>query len=158
MKVVKIIFVGLVVLQFAGCATLLPPPAQMREETANFTLPKLPEEGNAIVYVVRPDNIGGLIRFNVFVDDKKDSSEVGYTRGKQYIYFGVTPGEHQILSKAENWAAANITAKPGDIFYLQQIPTMGVLMARNSIAKIEEYEGKYQVKKLKLGTLEKAGK
>jgi hypothetical protein len=157
MKAVKIVFAGFIALQFVGCASL-PPPSKMREETANFTLPKLPEEGKAMVYVVRPDSIGGLIRFNVFVDDQNDSSEVGYTRGSQYIYFSVTPGDHQILSKAENWAEANITAKPGDIIYLQQIPTMGAFIARNSIAKIEEYEGKYHVKTLKLGTLEKSEK
>jgi hypothetical protein len=157
MKSIKIIFAGIMALYLCGCASL-PSPSEMREETANFTLPKLPDDGKAMVYVVRPDSLGGMIRFNVFVDDQEDSSEVGYTRGSQYIYFSVPPGDHQISSKAENWAEANITVKAGDIIYLKQIPAPGILMARNSVGRIEDYEGKYHVKTLKLGTLKNSKK
>lgn len=135
-----------------GCASL-PTPEKMKSETTNFTIPVLPPEGKAMVYVVRPSAIGGLIRFNVFVDNKEPKSEMGYTRGSQYIYFPVTPGDHQILSKAENWAEVNISAKAGEVIYIQQNAEMGVLMARNSVVKIQDYEGKYYVKTLKLGTL-----
>ncbi|AOT10256.1 hypothetical protein S4054249_12905 [Pseudoalteromonas luteoviolacea] len=135
-----------------GCASL-PPPEQMRAEVENYTVPQLPEEGKAMVYVVRPSSLGGLIRFNVFVNDKETESEMGYTRASQYIYFNVEPGEHQILSKAENWAEANISVKAGDIIFLQQEPSMGVLMARNSLFKLQDYEGKYHVKTLSLGTI-----
>ena len=102
--------------------------------------------------------LGGLIRFNVFVDDQEAASEMGYTRGSQYIYFHVTPGDHKIYSKAENWAEAQISAKAGDVIFIQQEPTMGIIMARNSISKIEELPGKYHVKKLELGTIVKTGK
>ena len=90
---------------FQGCATL-PSNEQMRAETAGFQLPRLPSSGKALVYVVRPSGIGGLVRFNVFVDNQADEAEVGYTRGGQYIYFGVDPGSRKISSKAENWAVA----------------------------------------------------
>ena len=40
--------------------------------------------------------IGALIRFNVFVDNQEDASEVGCTRGNQYIYFQVPPGDRKI--------------------------------------------------------------
>jgi len=99
-----------------------------------------------------------LIRFNVFVDDQEAASEVGYTRASQYIYFQVQPGDHKIYSKAENWADAQISAKAGDVIFVQQEPAMGVLMARNSITKIEDYQGKYHVKTLALGTILKAEK
>jgi hypothetical protein len=137
---------------FGGCASL-PSTEVMKAETANYQLPKLPDPGKAIVYVVRPAAVGGLIRFNVFVDNQEDASEVGYTRGTQYIYFQVPPGERKIFSKAENWAETMITAEAGDIIFIQQEPSMGVIMARNSIFKLEDYTGKYHVKKLTLGTL-----
>ena len=141
----------------SGCATL-PSPEVMKAETASFELPKSPEPGKAIVYVVRPSPVGGLIRFNVFVDDHEDQSEMGYTRGSQYIYFNLSPGEHKIFSKAENWAEADIPANAGDIIFIQQEPSMGIIMARNSLLKIEPLPGKYYVKTLSLGTVTKTDK
>jgi hypothetical protein len=140
-----------------GCASL-PSPEVMKAETANFQLPKLPDADKAMVYVVRPSSLGTLIRFNVFVNDQEAASEVGYTRGAQYIYFQVPPGDHKIYSKAENWAEAQISAKAGDIFFLQQEPTMGIIMARNNLFKLEDVPGKYHVKTLTLGTIGKSEK
>lgn len=130
----------------------------MKAETATYQLPKLPEQGKAIVYVVRPSSVGGLIRFNVFVDDQEASSEMGYTRGRQYIYFSIPPGEHKIYSKAENWAETLVSAKAGDIIFIQQDASMGILMARNNIFKVEDYQGKYHVKTLTVGTIIKSEK
>src|SRR6185369_8631902 len=113
---------------FSGCAKL-PPPDVMKSETATFQLPKLPEQGKAVVYVVRPSGLGGLIRFNVFVDDQQDASEMGYTRASQYIYFNLLPGTHKIYSKAENWGETSVSAKEGDIIFIEQEPSMGMIMA-----------------------------
>jgi hypothetical protein len=93
---------------FTGCASL-PSPEAMKAEVAGFQLPKLPEPGKAIVYVVRPSALGGLVRFNVFLNDQEANSEMGFTRGSQYIYFNVPPGDHKIYSKAENWAEALVS-------------------------------------------------
>ncbi len=141
----------------SGCATP-PTPDAMKQAVATFELPKKPEDGKALVYVVRPSGLGGLVRFNVFVDDQQAASEVGYTRGSQYIYFSVTPGNHKIYSKAENWADADISVQAGDIVYIKQEPSMGFIMARNTITKIADYEGKYDVKTLQLGTIKKSEK
>ena len=141
-------------LSLVGCASI-PPIDQMKKDIADYQLPKTPEQGKAMVYVVRPGITGGMIRFNVFVDNKNPESETGYTRASQYIYFNVSPGEHQILSKAENWAAANINVKPNEIIFLQQNAEMGIVMARNLIFQINDYEGKYHVKRLSLGTIKK---
>jgi hypothetical protein len=144
-------------LLLSGCASL-PTPSEMQEDIKGYQLPKLPTEGKAIVYVVRPSLLGGLVRFNVFVDDKEPNSEMGYTRNGQYIYFNLLPGDHQILSKAENWAAVNVSANAGDIIFIQQEPSMGLIMARNNVFPIQKYEGKYQVKHLTLGTIIKQDK
>jgi hypothetical protein len=149
---------GAVVLAgMTGCASL-PSPEVMKAETATFQLPKAPDAGKAIVYVVRPSAMGTLVRFNVFVDDQEAASEMGYTRGNQYIYFNVAPGPHKIYSKAENWAEAQFSANAGDIIFVEQEASMGFVMARNSIAKIDALPGKYHVKKLQLGTIIKIEK
>ena len=151
------IVMALFLVAVTGCASL-PTPDAMRAEVKDFQLPKLPDQGNAMVYVVRPSGLGGLIRFNVFVDDQEAASEMGYTRSSQYIYFQVPPGSHRIYSKAENWAEANIDVKPGEILFIEQEPAMGIIMARNSINQIADYQGKYHVKTLSLGTIIKEQK
>ncbi len=155
----KFLFVGFLFgsALVTGCANL-PSPEAMKAETATYQLPKLPEQGKAIVYVVRPSSLGGIIRFNVFVDDQEASSEMGYTRGSEYIYFSIPPGDHKIYSKAENWAETLVAAKAGDIIFIQQDASMGIIMARNNIFKIEDYQGKYHVKTLNVGTIIKSEK
>jgi len=145
-------------LLLTGCATTLPSPELMREATASYQLPSTPQQDKAIVYIVRPTQLGGLVRFNVFLDNQEDSSEMGYTRAGQYIYFNLTPGEHKIYSKAENWAESLVTVKPGDVIFLQQEPSMGIIMARNTMFKLDDHEGKYHVKTLTLGTIVKSDK
>lgn len=156
-KSIATFLMALAVAVLTGCVSL-PSPEVMKAETANYKLPKLPDEGKALVYVVRPSGLGGLVRFNVFVDDQEAASEVGYTRSSQYIYFTLAPGEHKIYSKAENWAEAVVSAKAGDIIFIQQEPSIGIIMARNNVFKLEDYQGKYQVKTLTLGTILKTEK
>ncbi len=156
----KLLIKGVLLLalfSFSSCASL-PKPEEMKKDIAGFELPKLPLDGKAIVYVVRPSSIGTLVRFNVYVDDKEAASEMGYTRGNEYIYFSVEPGNHQILSLAENWAEVNIVAKAGDTIFIQQDAHMGIIMARNSIAPIQNYVGKYHIKHSTLGTIIKEEK
>ncbi len=157
MKSVSKYLMAIAAAVLTGCASL-PTPEVMKAETITYQLPKLPDSGKAIVYVVRPSGIGGLIRFNVFVDDKEAASEMGYTRSSQYIYFNLVPGDHKLYSKAENWAEMQVTAKAGDIIFIQQEPAMGIIMARNSIFKLEDYQGKYHVKMLTVGTILKTEK
>jgi hypothetical protein len=156
MRNIKLFVFYLMIAVLQGCASL-PSSDQMLSEIKDFKLPKYPDAEKAIVYVVRPSAVGTLVRFNVFLDDQAAESEMGYTRGSQYIYFQVNPGEHKIQSKAENWSEWVINAKAGDIIYIQQDAAMGLFMARNTIFKIEDIEGKYHVKNLTLGTILKNG-
>lgn len=129
---------------------------QMKLDVANYQIPLQPAPGKALVYVIRPSNGGGTVRFNVFVDSKDDASEVGFTRGGQYIYFSLTPGSHKIYSKAENWAEIQISANAGDVIFIKQDPNLGMFMASNSLSIADEVEGKYRVKRLGKGEILKA--
>lgn len=62
------------------------------------------------------------------------------------------------MSKAENWAETSVSVKAGDIVFIQQDPAMGIIMARNSVLRIEDLPGKYHVKTLTLGTIIKTDK
>ena len=158
-KILRVLITTTIVtvcIAITGCATL-PTPYEMKKATAGFVLPQMPEEGKSIVYVVRPFGVGALIRFKVFIDGREDESQMGHTRGSQYIYFNLEPGDHKILSKAENWSEVYVTANPGDIIFIRQDAQNGVFfIARNSISLIPEYEGNYYVKMLKLGTIIKS--
>lgn len=158
----SVIFISLSVLFFSGCSrTSLPATDIMEKEIMGFELPKLPEEGKAIVYVVRPEVLGGLIKFNVYIDDKEPSSEMGYTQGQEYIYFNLKPGKHTILSLAENWDKVQVDVKAGDIIFIEQEAKMGVVYARNKLHMDYANDllaGKYRVKTLTLGTIIKLDK
>ncbi|MBT2370915.1 DUF2846 domain-containing protein [Pseudomonas fluorescens] len=140
-----------------GCASA-PSVEKMQADVANYSLPKAAVADKGLVYVVRPSNAGMMVRFNVFLDDKEADSEMGYNRGNQYIYFYMTPGQHVISSKAENWADMTITAKAGEVIYLKQEVEVGVVMARNSLKVLSDVEGRYLVKDASLGTVVKESK
>ena len=137
----------------AGCATPAMTPDQMQAEVAGFRLPQEPAPGTGLVYVVRPSGLGGLVRFNVFLNDQEDGSEMGHTRASQYIYFAVPAGRHRVFSKAENWAEIDVTVRDGEVIFLQQEAQIGIIMARNNLSALDQTQGKYFVKTLALGTL-----
>ncbi|WP_439856618.1 DUF2846 domain-containing protein [Pseudomonas yamanorum] len=130
----------------------------MQAEIANYSLPKAAVADKGLVYVVRPSNAGMIVRFNVFLDDKEADSEMGYNRGNQYIYFYVTPGQHIISSKAENWADMPINVKAGEVIYLKQEVEIGLVMARNNLKTLSDVEGRYLVKDASLGTVVRESK
>ncbi len=140
-----------------GCAST-PSPDKMQAELAGYSLPKSAVADKGLVYVVRPSSVGTLVRFNVFLDDQEAHSEMGYTRGNQYIYFYVTPGSHTINSKAENWADLKVDVRAGEVVYVKQEVDMGFVMARNTLSKLSDTEGRYLVKDATLGTVAKESK
>ena len=75
-KSIVIFVVAIALAALIGCASL-PSPAVMKVELASYQLPKLPEPGRAIYRVVRTPSRGDLIRFDVFVDNQEDASEMG---------------------------------------------------------------------------------
>lgn len=152
----KLLLAMLVLVLVTGCAAKAPSSANMQADLQGYTLPQQPAADEGMVYVVRPEMVGTLVRFNVFLDDKADTSEVGYNRGNQHIYFPVEPGQHTVYSKAENWASIDINVEPGNTVFLRQHPKMGLMMARNTLSLLDELEGTYFIKETGLGTLKPA--
>ncbi len=119
-------------------------------------LPVKAKPGHALIYVMRPSNDAALVRFNVFLDGKNADAEIGYTQAAQYIYFYVKPGEHRVLSEAENWADIAVSAKPGEVIFLRQNPEVGYVISRNSLSRVDQRQGLQDLKKTSPGTLFKA--
>ncbi len=136
-----------------GCASL-PPPEVIKAEVATYQVPKQPGDGEAIVYIVRPSSYFGSVPLHVFLDNQEPASKKGSTIGEQYICFTLQPGDHRILSQGENWAETNVSAKEGDMIFIKQEAAMPILRgARNTLSKLNDYEGKYHVKTLTMGTI-----
>lgn len=156
-KNISKMFVLFALVLLYGCASA-PSVSTMQGELAGYSLPKPAVGDKGLVYVIRPSSAGTLVRFNVFLDDQEAHSEMGYTRGNEYIYFYVTPGSHTLNSKAENWAELKVNVRAGEIVYVKQSVEVGFVMARNSLSLLGDMEGRYFVKEASLGTVTKETK
>ncbi len=113
----------------------------MKAETASFQLPKLPDAGKAIVYAV---GWFGLPAWVVWF-----ASTFLSTTRKPHQRWG-TPADQHIISCEHG---------THEVIQGGRTASMGIIMARNSVSKkIDEVQGKYQVKQLQLGTILKADK
>lgn len=134
-----------------SCASV-PKLAEMKSAIQNYKLPNEAQKGEATIYVLRPDSIGGLVRFNIHVGhDDNDENEIGWTRGNQKLLFYLPAGKHRILSVAENTYEIDLEVKAGEKIFLRQNPHIGFIFARNSLHKSEKIEGTYWFMKLEDG-------
>ena len=136
-----------------GCGSVTVPPADvMKTDLQGFTLPLTPDENQAVLYVVRPSSGAPAVSFDVYIDSQEKSAMIGHNDTEEYIYTALSPGHHTIYSKAENWAEMQVEASPNQVIFLEQIPKIGFLFARNELKKLDQLEGTYHVKHLKPGT------
>lgn len=148
-----------VALALSGCASQ-PAPAEMSAAIAGYQLPRQPEAGKALVYVMVPEAWYSALQFDVYLDGQTSQSAIGHNRGGQHIYFSVSPGEHKIYSreysntsKGQGWTDFTFSAKPGDIIFLRQEMVMGWVDVENRLKALLPDEGRYYVKNTNLGTL-----
>jgi hypothetical protein len=114
---------------------------QMVKAVENYTPPVTIDAKNpkSLVYVVRPDSMGGIVSFEVSID----KTVIGKTQGSQYIYFYLVPGDYKIISKAENTAYLQLSTEAGKTYFIRQYASMGFLFARNELGLVDDVEGKY---------------
>ena len=104
-----------------------------------------PEEGKALVYVVRPTKAAFSIYFWSFADDQF----LGLTRGKGYAYKQMDPGTYTVWTKAENVAAIDVELEAGNTYYFRQkvLPGFGKARARTEL--LDEKDGKKALERVK---------
>jgi hypothetical protein len=135
MKRISSAFIAIVfVILMTGCSAVQKATAEADAHAK--TLSTLSDK--ALVYIVRPSPFGLAIRFNVMCD----GTYIGATGGQRFIYTYQTPGMHEFTSKAENTAKLSIDLAAGQVYYIEQIPKLGIIMARNSLNLLDEATGK----------------
>lgn len=85
-----------------------------------------PKSDKATIVVYRHVSFGGMVVFSTYIDNKL----AGQTKMKSYFIAEVDPGEHYIVTSAENNSCAKINTEAGKVYYLNVIPHMGVMKAR----------------------------
>jgi hypothetical protein len=135
MKRISTLFYGIAfVFLLVGCSAVQKATIEADAQAKTLAVPT----GKALVYIVRPSPFGLAIRFNVMCD----GTYIGATGGQRFIYTYQNPGKHQITSKSENTASLEIELAAGEVYYIEQIPKMGLIMARNSLNLLDEPTGK----------------
>ena len=103
-------------------------------------------DNKAVVYIVRPSALGFAVKFTVNIDGQY----IGATGGKRFIYAILDPGKHLIVSHAENKEELEVNLEANKTYYIEQIPTMGIVMARNKLKLLDEAEGLEKLERCKL--------
>ncbi len=111
-----------------------PPRHMIVRENARVDLRNIkPESGKAALVVARTTNYGGAIEFDTYLDKKM----IGVTQRKGFfIKSDVAPGPRYVISRAENMEPIRILFERDRVYYLLQIPRLGVWKARVSVAPV----------------------
>jgi hypothetical protein len=97
-----------------------------------------PVPGKALVYVIRPTMLGSKIQTKLAVDARW----VGVSRGHNYFFLQLDPGEHYFCSKAENTSVLAVRVEAGKSYYVEQKIKTGWMKARNKLALLGDEEGR----------------
>jgi hypothetical protein len=112
-----------------------------------------PTEDMALVYILRPSQLGAAIRFWVFADEQV----LGLTRGKGYTFALVPEGEHLFWAKAENTSTLEMEVVGGRTYYLKVAARMGFGKARVKLTVSDEATAEKVFKKAPYTELTEAG-
>jgi hypothetical protein len=103
--------------------------AMVSEEEDLMAKAMEPPDGKALVYIIRPSNLGKPFKFEV----NCDGVYIGGTAGMLYIYVIVDPGEHLFVGISENTSELEISVEAGKIYYIRQRPMIGLFKGTNKL-------------------------
>ncbi|HOO70742.1 MAG TPA: hypothetical protein PK926_03195 [Spirochaetota bacterium] len=125
---------------------------KMIEATNSYKLPYGPKKDKALIYVLRNNPFGGLVKFNIYVDALIDDNWAGGCLGGQFIHLYVSPGTHTLFSKTEGpVASVSFNTQAGKIYYAQLNATSGVFVANPLLSALDDLTGKYYLMDCKEG-------
>ena len=125
-----------------GCASVQMASPEHDAQAKSFAVQ--PDKAN--IYLYRNESMGAAVKMDVVLDN----NPVGKTVAKSYMKFEVSPGQHTIISKAENDDVLNINTEAGKNYFVWQEVKMGILYARNLMHLTDEQTGKAGVLECKL--------
>ena len=130
------------ILLLTGCGSI--PMASVEHDTQAKTFAVKPDKAN--IYLYRNESMGGAVRMDVLLDGKP----VGKTAAKTYMKLEIAPGQHTLMSKAENDDVLNVSTEAGKNYFVWQEAKMGILYARSLLHLVDERTGKAGVEECKL--------
>jgi hypothetical protein len=129
-------------LLLVGCASV--PMANIERDNMAKTF--APQADKANIYVYRNETFGAAIKLPVALDGRL----VGDTASKTYFLFVVPPGEHKLITKAENDSILPLMVEAGRNYFVWQEIKMGLLAARANLQLVDESTGRKGVEECKL--------
>jgi hypothetical protein len=133
----NVVLIFATLLLVSACASSAPRHMMFKEDPTSAISSVKPESGKAALVVGRSTSFGGAIEFDTYLDKVM----IGVTQWKSYFFkTDIAPGVHYVISKAENMEPAKINFEPDRVYYIQQIPRMGVWKARLSVAPVTQQE------------------
>lgn len=129
-------------LLLVGCASV--PMANIERDNMAKTF--APQADKAKIYVYRNEKFGAAIKLPVALDGRL----VGDTASKTYFLFVVPPGEHKLITKAENDSILPLMVEAGRNYFVWQEIKMGLWAARANLQLVDELTGRKGVEECKL--------
>ncbi len=134
----RLVYVVMAVIAALLMSACTPPQHMLVKDDVSMDIRTIkPESGKAALVVARTTIFGGAIEFDTYLDKKM----IGVTQRKGFfVKSDITPGTRYVISKAENMEPIKIVFEQDRVYYLQQIPRMGVWKARISVAPLTAEE------------------
>lgn len=113
-------------------------PAHMVKKDDKLNIAMLqPQPGKAALVVARTTSFGGAINFFTYLGKKG----IGVTKGKGCIAkTDIEPGLQYLISRTESLETGKIAFEPDKVYYVQQSPRMGWVVARVSMTPLSQYK------------------
>ena len=116
---------------------------KMARDIEGYELPVLPTDSTAVVYVVRPSKMAGMmIPFKISIDGYPEKLSNG-----SVIIFIIKPGSHSFRANSENQDEILFTAEAGQTYFFEVNAKMGAFVAQAAATPIDAVSGTYQVKR-----------
>ena len=124
----------LLLLVLLGMAVAACSPSHMVKQEDNFNIMTVkPEPGKAALVVARTTNFGGAVNFFNYLD----RTFIGVTRGKScFVKKDVEPGLKYLIARTESLETGKIQFEPDKIYYVQESPRIGWVVARVTLAPV----------------------
>jgi uncharacterized protein YxeA len=153
---ILLLIIFIIISIFTYCKTKPDTKKDYIKITKNIKLPMKRSKNNALVYILRPSSTKNEYSHDIYINDPKDRKNFyGSVKGNQYIYFYISSGKYRIYSLADNVSWIDINLKNNNIYFIELITEAGIDKGESYLKIINIYKGKWQIKNLIKGSIEK---
>jgi len=111
-------------------------PSHMVLKQDNFDIKTVkPIAGKAALVIARTTSFGGAINFYTYIEQ----NIIGVTKGKGCIVKNdIEPGVKYLITRTESLEGAKISFEPDRVYYVQQSPRFGWVVARVTMTPLSQ--------------------